>query len=429
MTMFLFWEYRFSYCFLMLFLVTFLCLRYPWKKTILIAVLSFILTTGMEYEAFLSTYPSLTSQLLSTVLQVIIVQLTAFAIAKYRDFRTLFVSFSCATYVIAGNLFGLLTYHLTESTPISLALAVSVWLVLYAVLWKVIRRPLLQQQQRRNKGWVLLCIVPALFYVTEYVLFAEQNGVNSSPGTVIASILILIIMAVSYRFETMIWLAQERDNRLLRDKEVMETYSGALEKELEEIQRTEQRTAVIRHDMRHYIGMIAGLMQEEKYEEVKTVLQDMDGMLDAGTPKKYCTNVYLNAVVGQYAIRAAEAAVDFQVQMEVPPQLPFANAELAAAVSNLLNNALNACRKLPDSSQRKMEIHSKLVRKQFILTVSNPFTGTLQLDPETGLPLSDGGSDHGYGLRSVLAFTEKNKGFFDISSENNKFYARMLFNI
>lgn len=211
MSFFTFHEYRFSYIFLMIYLMTFLYLRYSWKKTFGIAFLSVVLTTIIEYERFMAPVPHITSQVVSTLLQIVIVQLTALAMAKYRDFRAIFVSFSCATYVIAGNVFGSMIFHKTKDAGLGLLVCVLVDILNYLILHRLLRRPVILEQKRRQDGWMFMCIVPALFYLVELVLFIQQIRAYDSPGIVIAGVLVLVIMAVSYRLETMIWLGQERD--------------------------------------------------------------------------------------------------------------------------------------------------------------------------------------------------------------------------
>jgi sensor histidine kinase YesM len=317
-------------------------------------------------------------------------------------------------------------FHKTKDAGLGLLVCVLVDILNYLILHRLLRRPVILEQKRRQDGWMFMCIVPALFYLVELVLFMQQIKAYDSPGIVIAGVLVLVIMAVSYRLETMIWLGQERDNRLLRDKEVMETYSSSLEKELAARHMADDRTAMMRHDMRHYVAMIASLMSEKKYEEVVEVLKDMNGRLDESTPKKYCTNVYLNAVLAQYDDLTKAEGIAFSVKMETPDNLQISTIDLASTISNLLNNAVNGCRKISNETERVIKIRSHVVKNQFMVEVSNTFNGVIHLDEESGLPLSDGGSEHGYGMRSVSAFAEKNGGMFDFSVEDNKFYARLL---
>ncbi len=77
--------------------------------------------------------------------------------------------------------------------------------------------------------------------------------------------------------------------------------------------------------------------------------------------------------------------------------------------------------------KRKVWLRIKPVKSQILLEVSNTFEGeTCKISKITGLPISERGAGHGFGMKSVRAYVNKYHGIFQYSVENQKFCVRLL---
>ncbi|MBO7739014.1 MAG: ATP-binding protein, partial [Oscillospiraceae bacterium] len=92
-------------------------------------------------------------------------------------------------------------------------------------------------------------------------------------------------------------------------------------------------------------------------------------------------------------------------------------SELATALSNAMENAINACEKLPQEN-RFIEVKA-LSKPQFIIMVRNSFAGNVEFDAH-GIPQS-AEEGHGFGTRSIAAFCTKVGGYYEFKAENGVF--------
>lgn len=106
---FMFLKCRISMGFLLLFIYTFLPLRYKKSTTVIILVLSFILSGLIEYFQFIILNND-KYLLTATVLNIIIVQGTNLLLSYYRDFRALFTGITAVAYVLVGNIVSLIIW-------------------------------------------------------------------------------------------------------------------------------------------------------------------------------------------------------------------------------------------------------------------------------------------------------------------------------
>lgn len=96
--------------------------------------------------------------------------------------------------------------------------------------------------------------------------------------------------------------------------------------------------------------------------------------------------------------------------------------KLAIALSNLIENAINACGKVPEG-ERFIDINAKY-KEQLLLEVVNSCEKKVELD-EDGLPYTTA-AGHGIGTRSVLAFVKETDSEIRYIAEDKVFKVRMI---
>jgi hypothetical protein len=111
--------------------------------------------------------------------------------------------------------------------------------------------------------------------------------------------------------------------------------------------------------------------------------------------------------------------------VQISEHLPVDDMDIGAAVSNALENALNACMKMPDESGSFIDLKFIQHKKQFVLDISNSYSGTVEFDGG-GRPVSNR-KDHGIGSQSIYAFARKYNSSTDYSAKNGVFSIRIMF--
>ena len=96
--------------------------------------------------------------------------------------------------------------------------------------------------------------------------------------------------------------------------------------------------------------------------------------------------------------------------------------QLAIAISNLFENAIHACEKLPEND-RLIEITARF-KAQLLFEIVNSCDGRIELNEE-GHPVTRE-VGHGIGTRSVLDFVEKTNSEIRYVAEDNRFKVRMI---
>ncbi|MDO4344670.1 MAG: GHKL domain-containing protein [Eubacteriales bacterium] len=424
----MFLQYRISLFFLLLFLLLFLPLQNN-KKLIACSLLMCYAATGViEYLLFLNgiTYEN---PIIHTLLEIVIIQAVPFIISRYRDFRAMFVGFTAAAYVLTGNIVCSTLYIIGASLPVNVICQCMVHILLLGILTWKIRRNLLISLENKELQWGSFCIIPALFYTATYALSTWPANIYMQPQNLLGVCAILVLMAIAYImiFQTFARSKQEIEQK--RSMEYLENYASRLKYEAEVTQKKEMEAAIIRHDLKHYSILINSYLGEGKEDEIRKLLKELNEHVNETKSVRYCKNLAVNSVVANYAQQAQEQGIAFDADMEVPSEMAVNEFEFATVISNLLDNAVNAAAQVKEEKLRFVKISARGVKGKLILSISNGCTEEPKISAETGLPVSKGGKEHGYGMQSVRAFVKKNRAVFDFQVKEGIFSVKLLFDI
>ena len=255
----------------------------------------------------------------------------------------------------------------------------------------------------------------------------RYQGFNSGQFFRTAILLIIVniaIFAILEKYTNMMKrqmeFAQEKA-RLQSDADIMQLAAKSMKERLQSAETVMQKDRMMRHDRRHFEALLLQLLEDGRTEDAKKCLTERLAMEPKGT-QTYCENTTVNAVISYYVSWAKKEGIETTVSVHIPAVLSVDEMELAITISNLLENAVHACLKLPES-ERSLKITAKY-KSQLLLEIENSCRGTVPLD-EDGHPFSNE-KDHGIGTRSVLAFVHKTDSEIDYLAEENKFRVRMI---
>lgn len=250
----------------------------------------------------------------------------------------------------------------------------------------------------------------------EPILFGWFTELASAILVALVGVLMAGHVARQYRLRLVLEQQVSHASHMLELQEVY--YPALLEKE--------QEARAARHDLRHHLLMLRELAAQGNLSALIGYLDEYDLTYLTPGETSYCNHYVVDMLLRLYAQRARQQHVQFTVNCSVPDELPVGNVDLCVIISNLLENALEAC--APLSRVARM-VHIGIIYKmsRLTITVDNSFDGLLQT--EQGLFLSRKRSHAlGVGLVSVKAVAERYCGntHFYADAETQEFHSEVL---
>ena len=274
-----------------------------------------------------------------------------------------------------------------------------------------------------NSFFLLFSLVPVAYYI--YIL-AYMNVDISSLDSRSGFLVRLLPNLEVFGFYFLLPYIYKK----LREKMVLKTARNALKKTLTAsedqialLNETNQQMAVYRHDVRHHINLLNGLLADGKIEQAQEVLNTSMADLDAITPKRYCENETLNLLCASYDSKAKRVGVQIKINTLLPKEVPLSDTELCSVVSNGLENALRAASQ-PEVADKWVGFSCYVRQGNIFMLIQNPYAGQVVI--RDGLPVSSR-EGHGYGCYSIQTIAQRNGGLCSFEAENGVFSLRLSF--
>lgn len=188
----------------------------------------------------------------------------------------------------------------------------------------------------------------------------------------------------------------------------------------EEIEKNQQTVRKLRHDMKNHLNIIGMLIADEKTPEAKNYLTELNQEF-AVTAKSYCSNEVVNAVLNNKEQSAAEAQIrcEFQIDLAEDPQME--DIDLCALLSNTLDNAIEACRKIPEASERFLSVKARCQKGFFSYKVVNSKANEVTEENGCFVTSKKDAGLHGIGLKNVKQIVAKYEGYVEVSYDEHSF--------
>ena len=204
--------------------------------------------------------------------------------------------------------------------------------------------------------------------------------------------------------------------RTLRTREmlnILETQNSQAMESYRRMAEAEQATYSARHEMRHHMLILSGMLKEganDRAQEYAAALTDEYDELPEG---QYCKNTMVNIIAGSYLSRAKAHGIEVEYSFNLPEILPIADTDLCVFLTNMFENAVNACDKTDTSKRRYIDTKMYINGGYLFISCTNSapnFETEIKKDKV-----------HGYGLENMKRIAEKYGGIVKIDRENGEF--------
>lgn len=218
------------------------------------------------------------------------------------------------------------------------------------------------------------------------------------------------------------------ENANLHEKlHISETFLASQRKQSEVLQLQIEQTSRQRHDIRHHLLVIDNYIKTKDIKGLDTYIKNYRSSLTPATDI-YCENLALNSLIGHYKELAEISGAVFRASISLPKESLLPDIDLCAIVSNLLENAAEACDRMK-SDDRFINIKiSATTNSLLTVIVENSYEGNIIRSGNLFISSKKKGRK-GIGISSVLNITEQYNGFSRFEYQNQIFTVSVLLKI
>ena len=215
-----------------------------------------------------------------------------------------------------------------------------------------------------------------------------------------------------------------RTSQIEKERDIMEIQLQRQQDEMQHLQQQYEEISILRHDFRNGIDCLCGMIEQGdcsgalayakqfKERKVNTILSQVQ-----------CSSTMLNAVVNAKFNDAQSKgiATSLRLVVQIPHDLEF---DLSIMLSNLLDNAIEACEKNPSNAQILLTISEEA--GYYRIVVRNTIAVSVLKKNQELKTEKANKKLHGWGLRSVTDLVSKRNGLIDFYEKEGMFYVDIL---
>lgn len=198
---------------------------------------------------------------------------------------------------------------------------------------------------------------------------------------------------------------------------LMEKSISFLQSYAQLLQDNGKEMSIFRHDLRHRILALHGLLQRGQTEDALALLESSHEDLERTATHPYCLNPIINAIISIYFEKAKELSVRTSHKISFPQSLPSIESPLAYVLANLLENAIQASATMP-KKKRTVDLTLLMKGNQIALSIVNQYDAPIRFD-ENGYPKTDK-EGHGFGMVSIARFLDTHHAYKNFTQEDGK---------
>ena len=196
-----------------------------------------------------------------------------------------------------------------------------------------------------------------------------------------------------------------------------------LERDYTAINRAYEVNAKLFHDFHNHIGVLRQFLTLEKYGEAVRYLDELQAPVRNLTATVWTGDETADYLINSKAAMAEEAGIHFQAQVEFPRRTNIRSVDLCAILGNLLDNAIEAARQVPDPSGRTVALTIRRIHQMLVIKVENSFSNAPVQENGQLQTTKIGGGLHGWGLKNAQTAAEKYDGMVQANVSGEIFRA------
>ena len=215
-----------------------------------------------------------------------------------------------------------------------------------------------------------------------------------------------------------VWLLRRRT-----DRRIAAYQNKLLARQIDEVQNLYLTMRGWRHDYHNHLQTLKARLDMGQAAQARTYLDELEADLDNIRALAETGNVNLDAILNAKLSLVLKQGIALDFKAQVPGSLSVSDIDLCVILGNLIDNAVEACGKVPEA-QRFLRLYIGVFKRQLYLSLTNATGETVRKIDAAYISTKRG--SHGHGLKRIDRVVEKYDGCVNRQNEPGVFATEIL---
>ncbi|MDE6626056.1 MAG: GHKL domain-containing protein [Lachnospiraceae bacterium] len=178
------------------------------------------------------------------------------------------------------------------------------------------------------------------------------------------------------------------------------------------------------HEYKNQIMCMESLLEKKNYAELEEYIKNISGNLSKERNYLNTNNVFVDAILNTKFREIEEKGIVLVFKINELSELSINDEDIVIILSNLLNNAIEACEKC--KGQKLIKIKFVKEEREIIISVKNTYDNKIVYHEGEIQTSKSNLDEHGIGIKNIIDTIAKYDGSYVIQSDGYEFYFSII---
>lgn len=183
------------------------------------------------------------------------------------------------------------------------------------------------------------------------------------------------------------------------------------------------------HDRRNHIRILIGLVEKGENQRAIDYMSKLTDSYKNMQNNSITKNKVIDSIISNLIEECKQKNIKLNLDIKLPEEIAITDIDLCIIFSNLIDNAIEACEKLNNCSQKFINIKSNIAGSYMYMSIENSYNGQISKNGIEFTTWKKNKKFHGIGLENVRITVNKYKGMLKYDYNESVFKVSVLLNI
>lgn len=270
-----------------------------------------------------------------------------------------------------------------------------------------------------DKEWIRFLFFPVFSIGTIMAMIVTIGDIENQRAEYIFFVIACGMIVMNVVVFNLLYDVIDRENKK-RENEVLKVNITNQMKLYDSISVNFDKQQKLAHEYKNNLLCIDALLMRKEYSELSKYMEKLCKKVDYDIDYINTNNAIVNTILNVKYQETMSKGILFIIKINDLSDLSISDEDIVLILSNMLNNAIEACEKCGDDKRIKLKFTNSDIMT--VISVKNTFNGIISKENDMYLSTKDKDREnHGIGIRNIIDTINKYNGDYVIKHENNEF--------
>ncbi|GAA0106745.1 sensor histidine kinase [Paraclostridium sordellii] len=272
---------------------------------------------------------------------------------------------------------------------------------------------------------MVLIGMPILSNLASLLLLFEYNFNQKIYSKVNIALLVLIILLMVLSSITLLIVIGKivQDDKLKLEYELINERIKTNHKSYENVNDMHNKIKYIYHDLKNHMVCIKNYNTKE---EIISYINNLELQISDFESLKNTGNNTLDIILGEKIYLCKKYNIEFEDSINISKLKFIQDTDICAIFANALDNAIEACMKISNETEKRIEVKATYIKEFAIIKFTNTKVSDIKFIDDRIQTTKDNKKIHGIGLSSIKYIVSKYNGEVIVNYSENEFILKIM---